>query len=246
MPFPMTKLIATTFATLLLTPACSLLGTSPAQSPDAAGSAETSKARSKAKAKKTKAAAASHAKPAPAEKKPTVGDFFVHRFTGSYRETPLLLTEEVVAIEAGIEVVDYTLVDGDQSYTLRVRRHLENGLLAQVSELNGDSESPAPMSAYEALLAKTVFAPDINVAALDEAKETCLIGPEELDCQVNKYRVFVGDTEATLSVTRSDDLPGRDIAGEILAVNGDLIYRAELIESGRGEEMLEAEVASAK
>lgn len=241
----MTKLIAASVATLLLTPACSLLGTSSVQSPSAAQPVATSKTPSKTKAKKA-AKAPSNVKPTPAERAPTVGDFFVHRFSGSYRETPLLLTEEVVAVEAGIQVVDYTLVDGDQSYTLRVRRHLESGQLAQVSELDGDAESPAPITAYEALLAKTFFAPDLNVAKLDEARETCLIGPEELDCQVNKYRVFVGDTEATLRVTRSDELPGRDIAGEIVAVDGTVMYRAELIESGRGRDISETEVASAK
>jgi hypothetical protein len=238
----MTKLIAATLATLCFSPACGLMTASTPKSPDQPAATETAQAKpSKAKLEKAKEPAAKVA-----EAGPEVGDFFVHRFSGSFRATPLVLTEEVVLVEDGVAVVDYTLVDGAQSYALRVRRHLETGEIAQVSELHGDVETDAPIGAYEALLAKTMFSPDVNLAKLEESNETCLIGPEELDCQVNKYRVFVGDTEATLSVTRSDDLPGRDISGEIVAVDGNVLYRAELIESGRGAEISEGEVASAK
>ncbi len=161
-----------------------------------------------------------------------VGDYYVHRFSGSFREGPLTLVERVVAEKDDVVVVDYTLEDGATEKTLRVKLDRETERPLSVSEVGDDGETPVPVAAYEAMLEQTVFAPDVNDALLDEHRQTCLVGPKELDCEVKEYRVFVGDDEAKLTVTASDDLPGRDIAGEITGVDGSVIYRAELVEAG--------------
>ncbi|HEU5073893.1 MAG TPA: hypothetical protein VFU02_06965, partial [Polyangiaceae bacterium] len=49
-----------------------------------------------------------------------VGDYFVHRFSGSFRQGPLTLIERVVAERDGTLIVDYTLEDGATDKTLRV------------------------------------------------------------------------------------------------------------------------------
>ena len=46
--------------------------------------------------------------------------------------------------------------------------------------------------------------------------------------------VFVGDKQATLAVTRSDEL-AQDVAGEVVAVDGTVLYRAELLDVRKGE-----------
>jgi hypothetical protein len=64
---------------------------------------------------------------------------------------------------------------------------------------------------------------------------TCTVGPSELDCEMKNYRVLVGDAPANLSVTQSEQLGGRDVAGEITGEDGTVIYRSELLEMHRGE-----------
>src|SRR5690349_4725633 len=47
------------------------------------------------------------------------GDFVVYRFTGSFRATPLTLTERVVARKGSILTIDYTAVEGADRQELR-------------------------------------------------------------------------------------------------------------------------------
>src|SRR5690349_21515049 len=50
-----------------------------------------------------------------------VGDLVVHRFSGSFHRTPLVLTEEVKGRDGASWVVDLTLEDGATSSRFRVR-----------------------------------------------------------------------------------------------------------------------------
>lgn len=160
------------------------------------------------------------------------GDYFVHRFSGSFRQGPLTLIERVIAEEDDKLIVDYTLEDGATDKTLRVTLDRVSEQPLRVVELTESGELEVPVSAYEAMLGQTVFSPDVNEELLEETQRTCLVGPKELDCEVKQYRVFVGDQEAKLTVTESADLPGRDLGGEVTAVDGSVIYRAELLEAG--------------
>jgi hypothetical protein len=160
------------------------------------------------------------------------GDYFVHRFSGSFRQGPLTLIERVIAEQDDKLIVDYTLEDGATDKTLRVTLDRISERPLRVVELTESGELEVPIAAYEAMLGQTVFSPDVNDELLDETERTCLVGPKELDCEVKQYRVFVGDQEAKLTVTESADLPGRDLGGEVTAVDGSVIYRAELLEAG--------------
>ncbi|HLM74412.1 MAG TPA: hypothetical protein VK459_17020, partial [Polyangiaceae bacterium] len=50
-----------------------------------------------------------------------VGDFIVHRFSGSFRDAPLTLTQRIIAREGDVLVIDMTLEEGSSRRTLRVR-----------------------------------------------------------------------------------------------------------------------------
>src|SRR5450432_2782469 len=101
---------------------------------------------------------------APAEAKPTpvasdsapadprkVGDYFVHRFSGSYEKSPLTLTEEVVAQEGGLWVIDYTFEQPSGTTRLRVRLDPKTDSVLRVSKLDGTNELKVPLSTYEKL-----------------------------------------------------------------------------------------------
>jgi hypothetical protein len=216
--------------TSLLSAACGFSHTQSSETPDR----QVAKSKVAKKAKKAKKSSGVVKNALQVRK---VGDYFVHRFSGSYRQEPLTLTERVVADEDEHLVIDYSLSEGEASFTLRARLEKRTGNVVEVSELDGEKEVAVPLSAYDELMAKTSFAPDVNDKLLAEEAQTCLVGPEELDCETKNYRVFVGDEEAVLSVTRSADLPGRDIAGEVTAVDGSIIYRAELMEAGNERPM---------
>jgi hypothetical protein len=164
-----------------------------------------------------------------------VGDLFVHRFSGSFASEPLTLTEEVAAREDAAWVVDFSLTQGEKVDRLRVRFEVQSGQAVSAAHFDGKTETPAVLGDYEALLARTVYAADVNDGLVAENAQTCLVGADELDCETKTYKVWVGDAAATLSVVHSNTYADRDVSGEITTADGKLVYRAELVEAKQGK-----------
>ncbi|HWZ89020.1 MAG TPA: hypothetical protein VNW92_09220 [Polyangiaceae bacterium] len=161
-----------------------------------------------------------------------VGDYYVHRFSGSYEKSPLTLTEEIVAQEEGLWVIDYTFEQPSSTTKLRVRLDPKTDSVVRVSKLDGTNESKVPLATYERLMERTSFTADANDGMVAAEHGTCVVGPSELDCETKSYKVWVGDKAATLSVSHSDSVPDRDVSGDITSSDGTLIYRSELVEMG--------------
>lgn len=162
-----------------------------------------------------------------------VGDRLVHRYSGTYRSEALVLAEEVVAQEGDVLVVDYSVLEGDMPQKLRVRMSVKSERVVAVARMEDDVEQPASLADYENLLEKTAFATERNRGLVSRRPQTCLIGPEEFDCVESRFDVQVGGQEGTLLVSRHPGL-ARDIAGEVVAVDGTVLYKADLIEFERG------------
>lgn len=169
-----------------------------------------------------------------------VGDLWVHRFSGNYRGSPVLLREEVLSDAAGVLTVDYRLEEGDSVTELQVRMTKGSERIIAVTRVTDGVATPGTKGDFEALLQKTTFVPDQNNGRVAQKYQTCLVGDEELDCEVSQYKILVGQEEALLSVARNG-LLARDIGGEITAVDGTVIYHAELIEMKEGEERTHGE-----
>ncbi|MBK7585388.1 MAG: hypothetical protein IPI67_35005 [Myxococcales bacterium] len=161
-----------------------------------------------------------------------VGDRSVHRFSGSYTKTPLILSQEVVARAGSLIVIDYTLEEGDAATRLRVTHDVGSDRVLRVREMRGKKELLSSAAAFEKMLAKTSFAPDDNEAEIGREKSTCLVAGAATACEKTAYRVKVGDKLATFSVSRGND--GSDLSGEISDESGSIIYKAELVETRTG------------
>lgn len=212
---------------------CSLFAEAPA------ASAPTAKI---AKAEKLEPLEGSGAKSALSEPR-QVGDMAVRRYSGESLRAPITVTEEVVAREGELLVVDYTIERGEKKQTLRVRYEALSDRAVSLSHLQGNQETAGDLGELDALMAEVSFAPDMNDGKVGSKNETCLVGPRELDCELTKYKVYVGDQDATLAVARSQEL-GQDVSGEIVAVDGTILYRAELLDSrnGRGVDKASAKL----
>jgi hypothetical protein len=165
-----------------------------------------------------------------------VGDFSVHMISGTFRKQPALLTERVMSEEYGRWVIEYRLEDNDGATTLRVWMDQDSGRVDKVSRLVDGAEKPATVADFDALMASASVVPDTNDGLVANSSGTCTLGPAELDCETKSYKVWLGDREASLGVTRSEKLPGTDLAGQITAADGSVIYRSELIERGNESE----------
>jgi hypothetical protein len=164
------------------------------------------------------------------------GDTAVQRYSGSFRQRPLTLTERVVSVEGDRAIIDYQLEEGRRSQHLKVERNLVDHTVSHVWRLEGGQETETGIYEYDEMLTRTSFAADANQGRLDSKEETCLVGQKELRCQTTQYQVMVAGEPAILTVSTSEALPGRDLSGTITDQNGNLLYRAELVELNRGSD----------
>jgi hypothetical protein len=203
---------------------------SPAEaSARSAGAAKKAAAKPAPKAEKTEVAEA-EAKPSPAPMR-KLGDFHVYQYGGAFSKHPVTLTEQVVAQEGDVLVVDFVLEEGDAMSALRVRMRGDTDVVA-VSRITADGEVAATTADYDALMQKTQFVPDSNDALVGTDHTACLIGEEQVECDITTYAVTYGNKQAKLTITRSPRVPGRDLGGDVVASDGKVLYSARLLERG--------------
>jgi hypothetical protein len=168
-----------------------------------------------------------------------LGDFHVYQYGGAFSREPVTLTEQVIGQEGDVLVVDFVLEEGQRMTALRVRMTREGQALA-VSRIGADGEAPGTLEDYEALVKKTELVPDTNDEVLAREKTACLVGEEQVECEVTTYRVSLGKNQAKLTITKSDALPGRDIGGDMVGEDGKVLYSARLVERGNEAPVAEA------
>jgi hypothetical protein len=152
--------------------------------------------------------------------------------SGNFRKHPALLTERVIGDEYGSWIIEYRLEDSDGTTVLKVWMDQETDQVEKVSRFVDGVEKAGTVADFDALMASASVVPDTNEGLVANSSGTCTLGPAELDCETKSYKVFLGDREASLGVTQSASVPGTDLAGEITASDGSVIYRSELIERG--------------
>ena len=84
----------------------------------------------------------------------------------------------------------------------------------------------------ETMMEKTVLAADQNEEQLGTETTNVLLGGKTLSCKKTSYRVRVGKHEATMSTVASDAFPWGDVAGDITTLEGQVLYRVEVIDAG--------------
>jgi len=160
-----------------------------------------------------------------------VGDYHVYQYTGSFAKEPLTLTEQVVGKEGETFVVDFVLEEGESMTALRVRMQGDGEVLS-VRRVTDDGDVPATLADYDAMMKRTELLPDTNDQVLGTDHTTCLVGDEQIDCDMTTYQVTLGGKQAKLMITKSARVPGRDIGGDIVAEDGKVLYSARLVERG--------------
>lgn len=160
-----------------------------------------------------------------------VGDYHVYQYTGSFAKQPLTLTEQVVGKEGEALLVDFVLEEGQKMTALRVRMR-EDGEVLSVRRITDDGDVVATLADYDAMMKRTELLPDTNDQVLGTDHTSCLVGDEQVDCDMTTYKVTLGGKQAKLMITKSSRVPGRDIGGDIVAEDGKVLYSARLIERG--------------
>ncbi len=168
-----------------------------------------------------------------------VGDYHVYQYTGSFAKQPLTLTEQVVGKDGDALLVDFVLEEGERMTALRVRMR-EDGEVMAVRRITDDGDVPATFGDYDAMMKRTELLPDTNDEMVATDHTSCLVGDEQVDCDMTTYMVTLSGKHAKLMITKSPRVPGRDIGGDIVADDGKVLYSARLVERGNEPPVAEA------
>jgi hypothetical protein len=163
------------------------------------------------------------------------GDFVVYRFSGSYREAPVTLTQRVVGRENGLFILDVTIdrEGGQQRLRLRIGAEGERqGELVSVAELEGSVQRPFGVAAYEQLMNDIVLGADENVDQVSRADVTIDVAGHPVACTKTTYRVRVGAHEAYMTTISSPQFPWGHLGGDISTIDGKVLYKAEIVDAG--------------
>jgi len=86
--------------------------------------------------------------------------------------------------------------------------------------------------AYEQLMAQTMLGVQSNDMRLGFSDETVHVGEWSLPAIKTTYRVSVSGGEATMETYESERFPWGDVGGKIVAADGTVLYRAEVLKVG--------------
>jgi hypothetical protein len=160
------------------------------------------------------------------------GDFIVYRFTGSHLESPVILTQRVVARKASTLVVDQVIDDGREPIHLRLRvRDISEGNneIISVARVVEGVQLPFGTATYEALMDRVLPPIEGTEQLLGSARAEVDVNGHVIECEKTAYRVHVGGQPAYLTVMQNPSFVWGDVGGEIRDGHGKLLYRAEVI-----------------
>lgn len=161
-----------------------------------------------------------------------VGDYVVYRFSGSYREAPVEVTHTVVDRDQETLIVDVSIEDRGNQERLRMRV-TEDGELLSVARWEGKVLRPFGTIAFENLMSQLTLAADENLGLIAEREGELDVAGESVAATVSRYRVRVGAHDAVLETAAAPGYRWGDIGGEIRAASGKVLYKAEIVESGK-------------
>ncbi len=167
-----------------------------------------------------------------------IGDYVIYRFSGSYRETPIVMSERVIDRQGSRVVMAVVLDEGGVKQELRLtidESKAAQGDVISVARVEGGVETPMSVDEYEALLANTSLAADENEAELGAEDVLLDIDGSKLPCRKTSYKVRIGKSSATMATLESKVFPWENLGGEITTDSGKVLYRAEVVEAGHGE-----------
>ena len=169
------------------------------------------------------------------------GSYVVYRLSGSYRESPVTVTQRLVAQTGERTVVDVLIDDGGKQQRLRLRLG-NGGEIVSVARLEGDVQTPFGVAAYEQLMAELMLVADENRGVIGSTGVVLEVDGSQLAATKTSYDVRVGAHQAVLSTFAARAFPWGHVGGEIATADGHVLYKAEVIDVGN--EVLEASVAA--
>ncbi len=167
------------------------------------------------------------------------GDYVVYRFSGSYRDNPVTMTQQVLWVRDGKSVLDLIIDDGRAQVRLRMRLDEDNNVMS-VAKLEGSVQRPFGVQAYEQMMNEIMLSADENSGLVTSDENIVDVAGVPLAVTESQYRVRVGAHDAIMKTMSADGFAWGDVGGEIRTMDGKVLYKAEIIELGSERNALAA------
>lgn len=165
----------------------------------------------------------------------SVGDFVAYRFSGSYREQSVVVSQRVEARTAENLTIVMTVDSGGEVLRLRLifdERADTRGEVLSAFKLEGAKQRPYGVAVYEQLMSEIMLSADANEAQLSTQNTKVEVGNRVFAAQRIRYRVRVGAHQAVMETLSAPQFAWGDIGGSIQTLDGKLLYKAEVIDAG--------------
>jgi hypothetical protein len=94
-------------------------------------------------------------------------------------------------------------------------------------------QRPFGVAAYEQLMNGIILSADDNSGLVSSSETVVDIAGMPLAVTESSYRVRVGAHQALMKTMSAEDFAWGDVGGEIRTLDGQLLYKAEIIELGK-------------
>ena len=163
------------------------------------------------------------------------GDFVVHRFSGSYRSAPVEVSQRVLS-RSGETVTIALSIEGGASFELEVDDSpARRGELRSVLSTIDGAVEPMAISDFEAIMAGLVLVADENDGLVEQTPVTMTVGDKTMAAIQSTYQVRVGEVAGVMHTFAADGFGWGDLGGQILGADGEVLYKAEVLQLGHGE-----------
>jgi hypothetical protein len=116
----------------------------------------------------------------------------------------------------------------------------QDGDVISVAKLEGTIMRPFGRMAYEQLMNELMLIADENDGLITESESVQDVAGRTLAVTTSAYKVRVGAHDAVMKTVAAPGFVWGDVGGEIKALDGKILYKAEIVELGSDRESMAA------
>ncbi len=162
-----------------------------------------------------------------------VGDWVTTHFAAGTK-TSVTTQQRVLARDGGASVVEVLIKDGARSQTFRLRTAAgaAGEQVLDVTRVESGIEHASSLAAYEAAMQKTVPNVERNDGVIDSEPATIEVAGRKIEAVRTTYKVMYNGKPATMSVLHSDAFAWGDLGGDIVSMEGKVLYSTHITDTG--------------
>ncbi len=162
-----------------------------------------------------------------------VGDWMTTHFAAGTKMS-VTTPQRVIARDGSSSIVEVAITDGARAQTFRLRTAAGTAgeQVLDVTRVENGIEHASSLAAYEAAMQKTIPNVERNDGVIDTEPVTLDVAGRKVEAMRTTYKVVYNGKPATMSVLHSDAFAWGDFGGDIVSMDGKVLYSTHITDAG--------------